>query len=79
MFFLTESARGSDSDDDVPQMKRKKHVASDSEMDSDAEGQKGSQDSSYLLLPEIPSVYFVLSRDGGCFCWRLPLKLEQNN
>ncbi|XP_066491614.1 RNA polymerase-associated protein LEO1 isoform X2 [Tiliqua scincoides] len=45
----SESARGSDSDDEIPQMKRKKHIASDSEMDSDAEGQKDNQDAMDLF------------------------------
>ncbi|XP_028926778.1 RNA polymerase-associated protein LEO1 isoform X3 [Ornithorhynchus anatinus] len=36
----SESGRGSDSEDEILRMKRKKAVASDSEMDSDNEGQK---------------------------------------
>ncbi|XP_061451525.1 RNA polymerase-associated protein LEO1 [Rhineura floridana] len=45
----SESARGSDSDDEVPHMKRKKQIASDSEMDSDAEGEKGNKDAMDLF------------------------------
>ncbi|XP_048724182.2 RNA polymerase-associated protein LEO1 isoform X2 [Caretta caretta] len=41
----SESARGSDSEDEILRMKRKKPIASDSEMDSDAEGQKDHRDS----------------------------------
>ncbi|KAH0619953.1 hypothetical protein JD844_014415 [Phrynosoma platyrhinos] len=44
-----ESARGSDSDDEVPQMKRKKQIASDSEMESDTEGQKDNRDAMDLF------------------------------
>ncbi|XP_053896928.1 RNA polymerase-associated protein LEO1 isoform X2 [Malaclemys terrapin pileata] len=40
----SESARGSDSEDEILRMKRKKPIASDSEMDSDAEGQKDHRD-----------------------------------
>ncbi|XP_034639813.1 RNA polymerase-associated protein LEO1 [Trachemys scripta elegans] len=40
----SESARGSDSEDEILRMKRKKTIASDSEMDSDAEGQKDHRD-----------------------------------
>lgn len=43
IFAFAESARGSDSDEEVMQTKRKKQIASDSEMDSDMEGQKGKQ------------------------------------
>eukprot|EP00076_Gallus_gallus_P004392 NP_001279015.1 RNA polymerase-associated protein LEO1 [Gallus gallus] len=39
-----ESARGSDSEDEVLRMKRKKPIASDSEADSDTEGQKEHAD-----------------------------------
>ncbi|KAM9270867.1 RNA polymerase-associated protein LEO1 isoform 1-T1 [Cariama cristata] len=39
-----ESARGSDSEDEVLRMKRKKPIASDSEVDSDTEGQKEHAD-----------------------------------
>ncbi|KAF1590087.1 RNA polymerase-associated protein LEO1, partial [Eudyptes moseleyi] len=39
-----ESARGSDSEDEVLRMKRKKPLASDSEVDSDTEGQKEHAD-----------------------------------
>ncbi|POI27821.1 hypothetical protein CIB84_008428, partial [Bambusicola thoracicus] len=39
-----ESARGSDSEDEVLRMKRKKPIASDSEADSDTEGQKEHTD-----------------------------------
>uniref|UniRef100_A0A6J0THN7 RNA polymerase-associated protein LEO1 n=1 Tax=Pogona vitticeps TaxID=103695 RepID=A0A6J0THN7_9SAUR len=45
----SESARGSDSDDEVPPMKRKKQISSDSEMDSDAEGQKDNRDAMDLF------------------------------
>ncbi|XP_015280966.1 PREDICTED: RNA polymerase-associated protein LEO1 [Gekko japonicus] len=45
----SESARGSDSEDEVTQVKRKKQIASDSEMDSDAEGQKGNRDAMDLF------------------------------
>lgn len=40
----SESARGSDSEDEVLRMKRKKPIASDSEVDSDTEGQKEHAD-----------------------------------
>uniref|UniRef100_A0A8B9E7N3 RNA polymerase-associated protein LEO1 n=1 Tax=Anser cygnoides TaxID=8845 RepID=A0A8B9E7N3_ANSCY len=40
----SESARGSDSEDEVLRMKRKKPIASDSEVDSDTEGQKDVMD-----------------------------------
>ncbi|KAM7152323.1 RNA polymerase-associated protein LEO1 isoform 2-T2 [Macrochelys suwanniensis] len=40
----SESARGSDSEDEILRMKRKKTIVSDSEMDSDAEGQKDHRD-----------------------------------
>ncbi|KAL7980047.1 hypothetical protein Chor_001315 [Crotalus horridus] len=36
----SESARGSDSEDDIPQARSKKQIISDSEMESDTEGQK---------------------------------------
>ncbi|NXV17382.1 LEO1 protein, partial [Cepphus grylle] len=39
-----ESARGSDSEDEILRMKRKKPIASDSEVDSDTEGQKEHAD-----------------------------------
>ncbi|CAI5792913.1 polymerase-associated LEO1 [Podarcis lilfordi] len=45
----SESARGSDSDEEVMQTKRKKQIASDSEMDSDVEGQKGNKDAMDLF------------------------------
>ncbi|XP_033022817.1 RNA polymerase-associated protein LEO1 [Lacerta agilis] len=45
----SESARGSDSDEEVMQTKRKKQIASDSEMDSDMEGQKGNKDAMDLF------------------------------
>ncbi|ETE59058.1 RNA polymerase-associated protein LEO1, partial [Ophiophagus hannah] len=45
----SESPRGSDSDDDIPQMKSKKRIASDSEMESDAEGQKNNRDAMDLF------------------------------
>ncbi|XP_062998578.1 RNA polymerase-associated protein LEO1 [Elgaria multicarinata webbii] len=45
----SESARGSDSDDEVLHMKRKKPIASDSEMDSDTEGQKNNRDAMDLF------------------------------
>lgn len=40
-FTVTESARGSDSEDEVLRMKRKNAIASDSEADSDTEVPKG--------------------------------------
>ncbi|KAG8145020.1 hypothetical protein E2320_013406 [Naja naja] len=45
----SESPRGSDSDDDIPQMKSKKRIASDSEMESDTEGQKNNRDAMDLF------------------------------
>ncbi|XP_007422239.1 RNA polymerase-associated protein LEO1 [Python bivittatus] len=45
----SESARGSDSDDDIPQAKGKKQIASDSEMESDTEGQKNNRDAMDLF------------------------------
>ncbi|XP_060115940.1 RNA polymerase-associated protein LEO1 isoform X2 [Heteronotia binoei] len=45
----SESARGSDSEDEILQVKRKKQIASDSEMDSDAEGQKDNRDAMDLF------------------------------
>ncbi|XP_063170268.1 RNA polymerase-associated protein LEO1 [Candoia aspera] len=45
----SESARGSDSDDDIPHTKGKKQIASDSEMESDTEGQKNNRDAMDLF------------------------------
>ncbi|XP_070809921.1 RNA polymerase-associated protein LEO1 [Pituophis catenifer annectens] len=45
----SESPRISDSDDDIPQTKSKKRIASDSEMESDMEGQKNNRDAMDLF------------------------------
>uniref|UniRef100_T1DMM8 RNA polymerase-associated protein LEO1 n=1 Tax=Crotalus horridus TaxID=35024 RepID=T1DMM8_CROHD len=45
----SESARGSDSEDDIPQARSKKQIISDSEMESDTEGQKNNRDAMDLF------------------------------
>lgn len=47
--YPAESARGSDSEDEVLRMKRKNAIASDSEADSDTEMPKGAPFSSIFL------------------------------
>lgn len=54
---LTESARGSDSEDEVLRMKRKNAIASDSEADSDTEVPKGTPIVSFIII----IIYFHLS------------------
>ena len=53
---LTESARGSDSEDEVLRMKRKNAIASDSEADSDTEVPKGTPITSFIYLYFHPSL-----------------------
>lgn len=53
-FTLTESARGSDSEDEVLRMKRKNAIASDSEADSDTEVPKGTSITFFNMLISIP-------------------------
>lgn len=57
ILLLTESARGSDSEDEVLRMKRKNAIASDSEADSDTEVPKGIPVTSFTYV----CIYFCLS------------------
>lgn len=60
-FTLTESARGSDSEDEVLRMKRKNAIASDSEADSDTEVPKGTSITFFNMLISIPLFVFNYS------------------
>lgn len=55
-FTLTESARGSDSEDEVLRMKRKNAIASDSEADSDTEVPKGTSSTSITFFNMLISI-----------------------